>query len=317
MAAQRRAYVVLGGGGFIGTNLCRRLAERGHRVRAFGRRCLFPEALSGIEWCQGDFADTDLVGEVVKSADTVFHLVHATMPQAAELNPAADLTQNVVPSIGLMQQCGSRGVGRLVFMSSGGTVYGRARQIPTPETAPTDPISAYGVSKLATEKYLGLYAHSHGLDFRVLRVTNPFGPFQVALKNQGVIAALVARGLSGEPMDIWGDGSVVRDFVFVGDLVDALEHAADDRSTERVFNIGGGQGRSLREVIAAIERLLGFRLDIRWKPGRPLDVPVSVVAIDRAKSVLGWAPQTPFETGLELTIDWARRTRPTLAELVR
>jgi UDP-glucose 4-epimerase len=203
-----------------------------------------------------------------------------------------------------LDHCRRQGVKRVVFVSSGGIIYGNARQIPTPETAPTEPICAYGISKLAIEKYLALFDHLHGLDYRILRITNPFGPFQTALKNQGVIAALISRALNGEPVEIWGDGSVVRDFVFVEDVVDALEAAAIDQSSERIFNIGSGQGRSLRDVIAEIRHLPRLELKIQWKPGRPLDVPVSVVAIDRAISCLGWTPKTPFVTGLERTFEW-------------
>jgi UDP-glucose 4-epimerase len=310
MAAQKPSCVVLGGGGFIGTNLCRRLVASGHRVRAFGRRRQFPADLRGVEWVQGDFSDVASVGAAIESFDVVFHLVHATMPQAADLDMAGDLQNNVVPTLGLLDHCRRTGVRRVVFASSGGTVYGKARQIPTPETAPTDPICAYGISKLAIEKYLALFEHLHGLDFRVLRITNPFGPFQVALKNQGVIAALIARALRDEPVEIWGDGSVVRDFVFVEDVVDALLAAAADQSGERVFNIGGGQGRSLRDVILAIQRQMDTELKLEWKPGRPLDVPVSIVAVDRAAKTLAWVPKTSFQAGLERTIEWARTTLP-------
>ena len=306
--AKKRSCVVLGGGGFIGTNLCRRLVASGHRVRAFGRRCLFPADLHGVEWYQGDFTDETSVGAAIESFDVAFHLVHATMPQAADLDVVADLQKNVVPSIVLLDLCRRRGVRRVVFVSSGGTIYGRARQIPTPETAPTEPICAYGISKLAIEKYLALFDRFHGLDFRVLRIANAFGPFQIGLKNQGVIATLIARGLSREQMEIWGDGSVVRDFVFVDDVVNALEAAALDQSTERIFNIGSGQGRSLHEVIVAINRLLGVEVRIQWKPGRALDVPVSVLAIDRAKDSLAWAPKTSFEAGLERTMKWCGQT---------
>jgi UDP-glucose 4-epimerase len=317
MAAQKPSCVVFGGGGFIGTNLCRRLAASGHRVRAFGRRRLFPAELPGVEWCQGDFLDAESVGAAIESFDVVFHLVHATMPAAADLDMAADVRNNVLPTLALLEHCRRCGVKRVVFASSGGTVYGRARQIPTPESAPTDPICAYGISKLAIEKYLALFEHLHGLDFRVLRITNPFGPFQVALKNQGVIAALIARALRDEPLEIWGDGSVVRDFVFVEDVVDALMAAATGDSSERVFNIGGGRGRSLRDIIAAIEQQMDKKLRLEWKPGRALDVPVSVVAIDRAGESLGWTPRTSFATGLERTIEWARQTLPTIETLPR
>jgi UDP-glucose 4-epimerase len=317
MVVQQPSCVVLGGGGFIGTNLCRRLVERGHRVRAFGRRCLFPDSLRGAEWVPGDFTDAVSVAAAIQSFDVVFHLVHATMPQAADLDMVGDVQNNVVPTIELLNLCRNLGVGRVVFVSSGGMIYGKAQQIPTPETAPTEPICAYGISKLAIEKYLALFDHLHGLDYRVLRITNPFGPYQVALKNQGVIAALIARALRGDPVEIWGDGSVVRDFVFVGDVVDALLAAAVDQAGERVFNVGSGQGRSLREVIAAIQQSLGVDLRIQWKPGRPLDVPVSVVAIDRAAHGLGWVPRTSFAEGLDRTIEWQRQTRRTVEQLFR
>jgi UDP-glucose 4-epimerase len=317
MVAQKPSCVVLGGGGFIGTNLCRRLAKSGHRVRAFGRRSLFPADLRGVEWCPGELADVASVGAAIASFDVVFHLLHATMPQAANVDMVADLQTNVVPTIALLDDCRRTGVKRVVFASSGGTVYGNAQQIPTPETAPTEPICAYGISKLAIEKYLALFEHLHGLDFRVLRITNPFGPFQVALKNQGVIAALIARALRDETVEIWGDGSVVRDFIFVEDVVDALLAAAADRNSERVYNIGSGQGRSLRDIISAIEHLMGMKLKLQWKPGRPLDVPVSVVATNRAANGLGWVPKTSFETGLKTTIDWAARTPSTVGYLRR
>src|SRR5580704_500030 len=157
------------------------------------------------------------------------------MPQAADLDMVSDVQKNVVPSIVLLDLCRKRGVRRVVFVSSGGTIYGSARQIPTPETAPTEPICAYGISKLAIEKYLALFDRFHGLDFRVLRIANSFGPFQIALKNQGVIAALISRGLSAERMEIWGDGSVVRDFIFVDDVVDALEAAIVHQGCERIL----------------------------------------------------------------------------------
>jgi UDP-glucose 4-epimerase len=295
---------VLGGGGFMGTNLCRRLVADGYRVRAFGRHSLFPEALKGVEWFQGDFSDAAALAAAIETFDVVFHLVHGATPLSANLDMVGDVQRNIVASLGMLDICRKLGVSRVVFASSGGTIYGCPQQIPTPETAPTEPITAYGISKLAIEKYLALNQHLHGLDYRVLRVTNPFGPFQTSIKNQGVIASIISHALRHEEIEIWGDGSVVRDFIFVDDVVDALVSAIDDRSEMRLFNIGCGEGRSLRDVIAAIERLVGRKLDINWKTARPVDVPVSIVAINRANDILGWRPRTPFISGLERTIEW-------------
>jgi UDP-glucose 4-epimerase len=306
MIEQKASCIVLGGGGFIGTNLCRRLAAEGHRVRAFGRQRPFPEALEGVEWFQGDFTDAAALAAAIETFDVVYHLINSTTPLSANLDMVADLQRNVAASLGMFDTCRKLGVSRVVFVSSGGTIYGCPQQIPTPETAPTDPITAYGISKLAIEKYLALNRHLHRLDYRVLRVSNPFGPFQTSIKNQGVIASIISRALRREEIEIWGDGTVVRDFIFVDDVVDALVLASHDRSEMRLFNIGCGEGRSLRDVIETIETLVGRKLDISWKPGRPVDVPVSVVAIERARDVLGWQPRTSFQSGLEQTVAWWR-----------
>jgi UDP-glucose 4-epimerase len=308
MAAGRQSCIVLGGGGFLGINLCRRLASAGHRVRAFGRRCLFPEALEKIEWYLGDFCDATALAAAIETYDIVFHLVHTTTPHSANLDMAKDVQQNVVSSLALFDISRALGVERIVFVSSGGTIYGKPEQIPTPETAPSEPITAYGVGMLAIEKYLALHQRLYGLQYRILRVANPFGPFQVPVKNQGVISALISRAISNQAIEIWGDGSVVRDYIFVDDVVEALQKAMTDESDLRIFNIGSGRGRSLIEVIKSLEELLDARLQIDWKKSRTIDVPVSILAVERANAILGWAPSTPFEVGLQKTLDWWKST---------
>jgi UDP-glucose 4-epimerase len=306
MTVRRASCIVLGGGGFLGLNLCRRLFAAGHRVRAFGRRCLFPEALNGIEWYQGDFCDPTALAAAVETYEIIFHLVHTTTPYSANLDMAMDLQQNVAASLALFDVTRVLEARRIVFISTGGTVYGSPEQIPTPETAPTDPITAYGISKLAN---LALYERLYGLQYRILRVANPFGPFQVPIKNQGIIAMLISRAINGETIEIWGDGSATRDYIFVDDVTDALEAAMLDQSDARIFNIGSGQGRSLLEIIDAVERLMNIKLNIAWKRARSVDVPKSILAIDRARDVLKWAPVTSFDTGLKNTLDWWKSRR--------
>jgi UDP-glucose 4-epimerase len=300
------SFVVLGGGGFVGTNLCRRLVASGARVRAFGRSRAFADELAGVEWHQGEFTETAALTSVVAGCDVVFHLIQATTPHSANLDMAADLRHSVTPTLALLDICRKTNVKRVVFVSSGGTVYGAAKEIPTPETAPTDPITSYGIVKLTIEKFLALYEHLHGLSFRVLRVANPYGPFQLPAKVQGLVAMLLSRAMRGQSTEIWGDGSVVRDYVFIDDVVDALQAAAVDTSAERIFNIGSGRGHSVREVIAAVEAALGAPVPIAWSPGRAIDVPASVLSIERARDVLDWAPKTEFAQGLRQTVRWWR-----------
>jgi UDP-glucose 4-epimerase len=309
MNSRALSCVVLGGGGFLGTNLCRGLAYSGARVRAFGHRRLFPDDLDGVEWRQGDFSDAASVESAIESFDIVFHLIHSHVPQFANQDMPGDVQQNIIPSLALLEISRKLQIRRIVYVSSGGTVYGSTTEVPTPETAPTDPITAYGINKLAIEKYLALYEHLYGLSFRVLRVANPFGAFQLPAKNQGIIAALISRALQGQEIEIWGDGSVVRDYIFVDDVIDALQRAVFDESNLRVFNIGSGQGRSLRQVIATIEAQLGAKVKIQRRKGRAIDVPISTLAIERAANVLGWVPTTPFEVGLTRTIEWWRERK--------
>jgi UDP-glucose 4-epimerase len=236
--------------------------------------------------------------------EVVFHLIHSTVPQSANRDLMRDIHENLVPSVAFLDLARQSGVKRMVFLSSGGTIYGRPQQIPTEETAPTDPITGYGISKLAIEKYLALYEQLHGLHYRILRVANPFGPFQVAAKKQGLIAETISCAVSGRRVEVWGDGSIVRDFIFVEDVVDALEIAASHTGEDRIFNIGTGIGRSVRDVLATVEHSLGTKLDVAWKTGRAVDVPTSVLSVKRAKEKLGWSAKTSFESGVLQTITW-------------
>ncbi|MGQ9368833.1 NAD-dependent epimerase/dehydratase family protein [Azospirillum sp. ST 5-10] len=298
--------VVLGGGGFIGTNLCRHLRDRVGELRAFGRRRSFPDALKGVAWYEGGFSDTAALATALEGCDTVFHLISASTPASANLDPAQDLQANVAATLHLLEMCRTGTVGRVVFVSSGGTVYGVPRTVPTPETAATDPIAAYGIGKLAVEKYLELYRHLHRLDHRILRVANPFGPYQTAHKHQGVVAAFLRRALAGQPVEIWGTGDVVRDYVYVDDVVEALALAAVHDGGERLFNIGSGEGRSLAQIVADLGTVIGRPLEAVHHPARPVDVPVSVLDIARARSGLGWTPRTDWHDGLRRTWDWLR-----------
>ncbi len=312
MPSNGRLFVVLGGGGFLGINLTRRLVAARHRVRAFGHAGLFAGACAGAEFRRGDFTDRAALADALRGAEIAFHLVHSTVPHTANLDITRDIKENLVPSIAFLDLAVEVGVKRVVFLSSGGTIYGRPLQIPTDETAATEPITAYGISKLAIEKYLALYRELFGLEYRVLRVANPFGPFQVAKKKQGLIAEIVSRALGREPVEVWGDGSVVRDFVYVDDVMDALELAAAHTGGEHIFNIGSGIGRSVRNVLATVEHLLGQKLDIVSRPKRAVDIPISILSVKRAREELGWNPKTSFESGVAQTIAWWKENLDTV-----
>ena len=297
--------VVLGGGGFIGTSLCRALARQGAHVRGFGRRRSYPEALADIPWMTGDFDDRAALAHAVEGMEVVFHLVGHSTPESSNLDPVGDLQASAVASLHLLDLCRASGIQKVVFVSSGGTVYGIPARVPIPEAATTDPICAYGISKLAVEKYLQLYRHLYGLNYTVLRVANPFGPFQDPTRRQGVVAALLERALSGQRIEVWGDGRVVRDFVFIDDVVEALIMVLGYAGPHHVFNVGSGVGRSILDVVSDIERALECApIALDHKPGRAADVPVNVLDISLIGRELNWRPATSWQEGLRRTAKW-------------
>ena len=300
--------LVLGAGGFIGVNLCRGLLHAGAVVRGYGRPSAFPRALAGTRMMVGELADTAALANALRGVDVVFHLLGGGFPATVEADPVGDLRHNAAASVALMALCREAGVRQIVFVSSGGTVYGLPRQLPIAEDHPTDPISAYGIHQLLVEKHLGLLAHRHGLRGVVLRVANPFGPFQLAGRGQGLVATLLAQRLAGRPVEIWGDGRVVRDFFHVGDLVDAAVLAAGHAGSEQVLNAGSGIGRSVLEVVAAIDTLLGTAgAGLVHRAARAVDVPVNVLDIARIRHVLGWQPRIDWLEGLGDTARWLQR----------
>jgi len=306
--------LVLGGRGFIGSHLVDALLAHGHFVRCFDR----PHVVSlgdaylsdsNFELYEGDLVSEANVTEALVDCDVCFHLVSTTLPKSSNADPVFDVESNVLGTVRLLTHAVQSGLKKVVFVSSGGTVYGVPRQLPIPETHPTDPACSYGISKLAIEKYLGLFKQLHGLDYTVLRLANPYGERQRTHASQGAVAVFLGKILRGDPVEIWGDGSIVRDYIHIADVVDALLAALERTCDEHVFNIGAGRGHSLNEVIDAIERITGRVADRRYLPGRVFDVPVSVLAIERARQSLAWSPKISFDHGLENSQNGCYRSR--------
>nr|WP_323690107.1 NAD-dependent epimerase/dehydratase family protein [Rhizobium sp. AN95] len=199
------------------------------------------------------------------------------------------------------------GVKRIVFISSGGTVYGVPKTIPISEEHSTYPTSSYGITKLAIEKYLDLYRSLHGLEYVTLRLANPYGVGQRLDAQQGAIAVFLARALRGEEISIWGDGSVIRDYIYVDDAIDAMVRSVDvNIQGGCVVNIGAGVGYSINEILSAIEKVTGRRTNKKYVEGRTYDVPANVLDISAAARLLGWTPKISLEEGLLRFSNWIK-----------
>lgn len=305
--------LVLGGGGFIGSHVVDQLLVAGHQVRIFERPRVpryrsFPRG--AVEWVEGDFQNTAVVRDALDGVDTLIHLVSTTLPKTSNDDPVFDVQSNVIATLRLFELAVEAHVRRIVFISSGGTVYGPPSILPIPESHPTDPRVSYGIVKLAIEKYLALFHMQHGINYVVLRVANPFGERQRVDIAQGAVAVFIDRALRQLPIDIWGDGSVVRDYIHVEDVARAFVNAVDHAGAPGVFNIGSGTGHSLNGILDQIESMLKRKIERRYLPSRGIDVPSNVLDIGHAHQLLGWAPKITLETGLERTIAWARMQLP-------
>jgi UDP-glucose 4-epimerase len=302
--------LVLGGGGFIGSHVVDRLLDAGHDVRIFERPRVpryreFPRGR--VEWIEGDFQNAAVVRPTLDGIDTVIHLISTTLPKSSNDDPIFDVQSNVVSTLRLCDFAVEAGVRRIVFISSGGTVYGVPRHLPIREDHPTDPRVSYGIVKLAIEKYLALYHEQRGLGYVVLRVANPFGERQRVDVAQGAVAVFIDRALRQMPIEIWGDGSVVRDYIYIQDVAHAFLRAVEYEGAPCVLNIGSGIGHSLNELIERLESVLARKVACRYLPARGIDVPRNVLDIASAREVLEWAPSVGLDDGIVRTLEWVRR----------
>ena len=295
--------VVVGASGFIGSHLVDALLAGGFRVKALARH--LPGLISPVAQANHaltlsplSMGDGLALQEAMEGADLVFHLASGSLPQSSNRDPQADVQVNLLGALKVLEAARQAQVQRFVMVSSGGTVYGVPQQVPIPETHPTEPTCSYGICKLAIEKYVALYGQLYGLDGLVLRVANPYGERQRLDATQGVVPVFLGKALRGDPLQIWGDGSTVRDFLHISDVVAALLAAARYEGEECLFNVGSGEGLSLNQLVDLLGTELKRPLAVEYLPARGFDVPTNVLCIERAQRCLGWSPQVPVAEGL-------------------
>jgi len=301
-------FTVLGANGFIGGYLCRELAGSGCRVNAFDRtfdNSLLDGLGDGMRFYTGDIADGSLAEEVISDTDVLFHLACTTTPATSDEDAVYDITSNLAGTVKILSLCVKHKVKKVIFPSSGGTVYGIQPGATVREDFPVQPICSYGVTKLAVEKYLHVFEKKYGLKYIVLRLANPYGPKSRGF-SQGVVTAFIKNILEGTPLNIWGNGEVVRDFVYIDDVVSAFISSVRYEGGERVFNIGSGVGTSINRLIDILESCTGKKCVKRYHPPRSCDVPSICLDISKAGEYLGWFPAVSIEDGVRMTYEAMR-----------
>lgn len=297
--------LVLGGNGFIGSHLVDKLLLEGHSVRVFDKNDEhYRKALPAVDYHLGEFGNRGLLSEALNGIDVVVHLISTTLPKTSNDDPVFDVQSNVIESLFLLEQCVANKIKKIIFASSGGTVYGVPQSLPVPEDNQTNPICSYGIGKLTIEKYLKLFKQLHNLDYVIIRPSNPFGCRQNPFGIQGVIPVFLGKILRNDPIQIWGTGKVVRDFIYVEDLADALYKAIIYKTASQVFNIGSGEGHSLNDLLSVMRSVTMRDFTVTYTTGRAYDVPKIYLDISRATNELNWEPHTSLEEGIKNTWDF-------------
>ncbi len=311
--------VVIGAAGFIGTNLTIKLAEnKQDNITLVDRDRDYFVNINKFDFENVKIVESSLDENmdfsILEGQDIIYHLVSTVVPTTSNQHISKDIEANVVFSSKLFDACIKYNIKKVVFVSSGGTVYGKEVSCPLTEEMATNPISSYGVQKITIEKLLYLYNYMYGLDYRIIRLANPYGPYQRPNGVLGVVTTFTYKALKGDKITVYGDGSVIRDYIYIDDAIKAILNIANGNSRHYVFNLGCGYGTSIKQVIEAIESTLNIKMNIEYKEGRSVDVPINYLDISRYEEDYGKLNPVPLKVGILKTAKFMKEEYEELKE---
>lgn len=297
--------VLLLGAGFIGRSLAAKLAAQGVATHVLARKPLSGLDIANTQVHLGGLDDGELLRQLLPQCRTVIHLASETTPGLSAGKPTLE-AGNILPTLRLLENLQAYDHCRLIFLSSGGTLYGNPAQLPVPETAPLAPLSYHGAGKAALEAFMQAF-RAQGRAVTVLRPSNTYGPGQSLRTGFGLVRTMLEHAYKGTSLEVWGDGEAVRDFVYIDDVVDACAHFVAKPEDSGTYNVGSGKGFSINAVAQMVERVSGRPLSRVYRPARTGDVRSVVLDIARLCS-RGWEPTVPLEEGVRRTWEWLLRS---------
>lgn len=305
--------MILGAAGFIGTNLLIELAkDPANHITAVDRNKSYFKIIEDLhiekmKIMQYDFKVDYNYEELISDQEIVYHLISTTVPTTSNQYIVEELKNNVIMTARLLDACVRQKIKKVVFISSGGAVYGRNVECPISEEENTNPITSYGIQKLTIEKLLYLYNYMYGLDYRVVRLANPYGPYQRPNGILGAVTTFTYKALMGEEIQVYGDGSVVRDFIYIDDAIRGIVNISNGGNTFRTFNLGSGYGICIKEVIDTIQEALKIKLKVNYLNARNVDVPVNYLDINRYENIYGKLNPISLHNGIIKTANFMRK----------
>ncbi len=298
--------LVTGAAGFIASQIADAFISEGHTVFVLDNLATGFEhnVNSKATFIKKDIGDKSLSELFEKEKfDVVNHHAAQMDVRRSVVDPAFDANTNILGTINLLQNCVKTGVKKFMFASTGGAVYGEQDYFPADEKHPTSPLSPYGISKLAVEKYLFFYSNQYKLDYTILRYANIYGPRQNPFGEAGVVAIFSTRLLKGEQPTINGSGKQTRDYVFVGDVVKANLLGLTDEKSD-IYNVGTGKETDVNELYRMINEIVGKGQEEKHGPAAPGEQMRSVITSDKLFKKFNWRPSTPIEEGLKKTVEF-------------
>lgn len=300
--------LVLGANGFIGSHLVDALAEAGHHVRAFDRAGGTTKyTAQGVEAFYGNFLNVSDLQAAVNGMDYVFHFISTTTPASAENDPLIDVETNIRMSIELFDICAAANIKRLIFASTGGAIYGeKGNNDPRREDELPLPVSPYAIGKLTIENYLRYFKVKRNLDSIVLRISNPYGERQALHAKQGVIPIFIENLLEGKPLTVLGDGSMIRDYIYVKDVAGIITSMFDKPAKYDLYNVGSGIPTTVNELIEAIEAVHPGQPQIEHREAPATFVHNVTLDVSRLQDEFGVHAQTSLQDGVFATYHYLK-----------
>ncbi|WP_394903266.1 NAD-dependent epimerase/dehydratase family protein [Clostridium butyricum] len=293
--------IILGGNGFIGSNLIEYLSNYEFDITSFDKEEPM-NRISNVKYLQADFTDDNKLLSAVQGQDIIIHLISSTNPSKSIENPYSGYNIDVIQTIKILEKVKNTD-SKVIFASSGGTVYGEPESCPIKEEHELNPISHYGIVKTTIEHIINMYNSVYGMNNIIMRISNPYGPGQDYRKGVGLIDAVIKKALQNEVITVWGDGNVIRDYIYIDDLCTAILELCRYTGNEKVFNIGSGKGYSINNILEIVEGIIKKDLKVEYLNSRKNDIKHIYLNIELLQKALNFTPQTDINKGIKLYLD--------------
>lgn len=306
---KKNRCIIFGGGGFIGSHLAEALVRSKYSVVIFSRKSKnalknLDNVIKDVQFIEGDFNDISLVKKIVNTGDIVFDLVASSVPFSSTQSPIEEINHHIFSHVRFIEACCKKNVKKIIFASSGGGVYGDKKKLPISETELLEPISPHAIGKITIEYYFNYYHKTFGTPYLIYRLNNPYGPRQVSEKGFGIVPTLFSHAFKNTPPTLFDHGNLVRDFIFIEDLVGAITESFDKKNKFNIYNIGSGKGTSIKDLWEMIKKIAGSNIKPSYQPKRPFDIQSIVLDTTRFGKEYHWKPETSLIQGLQKIFNW-------------